>query len=173
MLELDLIASVEWNQELGIRLKAMRGEVSCRRLAAKVQDLYEYKVSQQYIQLLEHPEGNEKAPSSVSFKLLRYLTQALGRDVYELFDSREIVTKEKLREKPYEVHQGKGGLFVPTGDEPMNSPNVQLRMPMSLYLKLKEVSGGKFGPWIREAIKEKLERNGQGMEPHFQQSDRT
>jgi len=114
MLELDLIESVEWNQELGIKLKAMRGKVSRRALAAKVQDLYGYEVSVQYIQLLEHPEGKEEAVSSVAFKLLIYLTQALGRDVYELSDQNEIVTKEKLREKPYEVQQGKGGLFAPT-----------------------------------------------------------
>lgn len=92
MLELDIIASVEWNQELGTRLKAMRGKVSRRALAIKVHDLYGYKVSQQYIQLLEHPFGNEKAPSTVSFKLLRYLTQALERDVYELFNSPKIFT---------------------------------------------------------------------------------
>ncbi len=94
MLELDLIASVEWNQEIGTRLKAMRGKVSRRALVAIVQDLYGYKVSQQYIQLLEHPQGNEKAPSSVSFKLLRYITQALERDVYELFNSPRIFASD-------------------------------------------------------------------------------
>ncbi len=92
MLELDIIASVEWNPDLGTRLKAMRGKVSRRALAAKVQEDYGYKVSQQYIQLLEHPAMNEKAPSTVSFKLLRYLTQALGRDIYELFNSPKIIT---------------------------------------------------------------------------------
>jgi len=50
----------------------------------------------------------------------------------------------------------------------MNSPNVQLRMPMSMYLELKEVSGGKLAPWIREAIKEKLEREEQGIESHLE-----
>lgn len=90
MLELDIIAAVEWNQEIGTRLKAMRGKVSRRALAVIVQSEYGYKVSQQYIQLLEHPAMNEKAPSTVSFKLLRYLTQALGRDVYELFNSPKI-----------------------------------------------------------------------------------
>ncbi|MBW4480732.1 MAG: hypothetical protein KME54_28810 [Tolypothrix brevis GSE-NOS-MK-07-07A] len=92
MLELDIIASIEWNPELGKRLKEMRGKVSRRALAARLQEQYEYKVSQQYIQLLEHPEGNEKAPSTVSFKLLRYLTQALNRDIYDLFNSPKIST---------------------------------------------------------------------------------
>jgi hypothetical protein len=62
MLELDIIASVDWKPEFGKKLKLMRGKVSRRALAQKVIDQYNYKVSQQYIQLLEHPEGNEKAP---------------------------------------------------------------------------------------------------------------
>jgi hypothetical protein len=90
MLELDIIASVEWTPDLGKKLKEMRGKVSRRALAAKVQEEYGYKVSQQYIQLLEHPEGSEKAPSTVSFKLLRYLTQALDKDIYDLFNSPKI-----------------------------------------------------------------------------------
>lgn len=94
MLELDIIASVEWNPEFGKKLKEMRGKVSRRALAAQLQEQYGYKVSQQYIQLLEHPEGNEKAPSTVSFKLLRYLTQALGKDVYELFNSPKILSSK-------------------------------------------------------------------------------
>ncbi len=63
------------------------------------------------------------------------------------------------REKYYKVRQGEGGLFIPAGNEPIDSPNVQLRMPMSLYNSLKEACGGKFAPWIREAIAEKLERD--------------
>ncbi|MEA5595690.1 hypothetical protein [Rivularia sp. UHCC 0363] len=94
MLDLNAIASVEWNQELGKKLKAIRGKVSRRALAAMLQEKYQYKVSQQYIQLLEHPEGNEKAPSTVSFKLLRYLTEALGSDIYELFNSPKIFSTE-------------------------------------------------------------------------------
>ncbi|PAX59437.1 hypothetical protein CK510_07035 [Brunnivagina elsteri CCALA 953] len=94
MLELNAIASVEWNPELGQKLKSMRGKVSRRVLAAKVMDKYEYKVSQQYIQLLEHPEGSERAPSTVSFRLLRYLTEALDSDIYELFDSPKIIAKD-------------------------------------------------------------------------------
>ncbi|BDA71771.1 hypothetical protein CAL7716_059370 [Calothrix sp. PCC 7716] len=90
MLELDVVASVDWTPEFGQKLKLMRGKVSRRALAQKVIDQYDYKVSQQYIQLLEHPEGNEKAPATVSFKLLRYLTEALDTDVYELFDSPQI-----------------------------------------------------------------------------------
>lgn len=90
MLELDIVASVDWKPEFGQKLKLMRGKVSRRALAQKLIDQYDYKVSQQYIQLLEHPEGNEKAPATVSFKLLRYLTQALDTNVYELFNSPEI-----------------------------------------------------------------------------------
>ncbi len=93
MLSLDAIASVEWSPELGEKLKSMRGKVSRRALAAKVMSMYDYKVSQQYIQLLEHSAGNEKAPSTVSFKLLRYLTAALDSDIYEFFDSPEIITR--------------------------------------------------------------------------------
>jgi len=94
MLDLDIIASVKWSPELGKKLKDMRGKVSRRALAAILQEQYQYKVSQQYIQLLEHPEGNEKAPSSVSFMLLRYLTEALGSDIYELFNSPKIFDRE-------------------------------------------------------------------------------
>jgi DNA topoisomerase VI subunit A len=93
MLELDAIASVEWTPELGQKLKSIRGKVSRRALAAKGMDMYDYKVSQQYIQLLEHPEGNEKAPSTASFRLLRYLTEALDSDIYELFDSPKIIAR--------------------------------------------------------------------------------
>jgi hypothetical protein len=92
MLELDVVASVDWKPEFGKKLKVMRGKVSRRTLAQKVIDQYGYKVSQQYIQMLEHPEGNEKAPATVSFKLLRYLTEALDTNVYELFNSPEILT---------------------------------------------------------------------------------
>ncbi len=92
MLDLDIIASVEWSAEFGKRLKDMRGKVSRRSLAAMLLAKYEYKVSQQYIQLLEHPDEYEKAPSTVSFKLLRYLTEALGRDIYELFGSPKILS---------------------------------------------------------------------------------
>ena len=90
MLELDIVASVDWKPEFGKKLKLMRGKVSRRALAQKLIDKYGYKVSQQYIQLLEHPEGNEKAPATVSFRLLRYLTEALNANVYELFNSPEI-----------------------------------------------------------------------------------
>jgi hypothetical protein len=62
------------------------------------------------------------------------------------------------RNKPYEIKQGDNGLFIPSGSEPNNSPNVQLRMSSSLYEALKEASQGKFAPWIREAIAEKLQR---------------
>jgi len=92
MLDLDIIASVEWNADLGMKLKTMRGKVSRRALAVKVMEQYEYKVSQQYIQVLEHPDQKEKAATTVSFKLLRHLTAALGGDVYELFNSPKILS---------------------------------------------------------------------------------
>jgi hypothetical protein len=63
------------------------------------------------------------------------------------------------RDKPYEVRQGGDGLFAPAGDEPNNSPNVQVRMAQSMYDELKKVCDGKFAPWLRQAIKEKLERD--------------
>jgi hypothetical protein len=62
------------------------------------------------------------------------------------------------REKPYEVKQGEDGLFVASGEEPIDSPNVQLRMPMSMYNKLNEVALKNRAEWIRQAIAEKLER---------------
>lgn len=65
----------------------------------------------------------------------------------------------KRREKPYEVQQGENGLFAPSGDEPIDSPNVQLRMPKSLYEKFIAAAGNEKAAWIRQAIKEKLERD--------------
>ncbi|MHC5674218.1 hypothetical protein [Nostoc sp.] len=62
------------------------------------------------------------------------------------------------REKPYEVQQGEGGLFLPSGEEPIDSPNVQVRMPGSLYQKFVAAAGDKKAAWIRQAIAEKLER---------------
>ncbi|GBE95728.1 hypothetical protein [Nostoc cycadae] len=63
------------------------------------------------------------------------------------------------RDKPYKVKQGEGGLFVPAGDEPIDSPVVTLRMPTSLYEKVVATAGKEKAAWIRQAIREKLERD--------------
>jgi len=63
------------------------------------------------------------------------------------------------RDKPYEVQQGDGGLFVASGDEPIDSPAIALRMPKSMHERLIAVAGKEKASWIREAIAEKLERD--------------
>ncbi|MBO3463857.1 hypothetical protein G7B40_037895 [Aetokthonos hydrillicola Thurmond2011] len=67
------------------------------------------------------------------------------------------------RNKPYEVQQGEGGLFVPAGDEPIDSPAVALRMTKSMYDKVVAIAGKEKASWIREAIAEKLERDAQSI----------
>jgi hypothetical protein len=91
MLELDLITTVAWNQVFADRLKEMRGKVSRRLLADEVQSRFDYKVSQQYIQLLENPTM-PKAPHNVSFQLLRYICKVLDREVQEIFGSPKITS---------------------------------------------------------------------------------
>jgi hypothetical protein len=71
----------------------------------------------------------------------------------------ENICKNMRRSKPYEIQQNEGGLFAPSGDEPIDSPNVQLRMPKSLYEKFIAAAGDKKAAWIRQAIREKLERD--------------
>lgn len=63
------------------------------------------------------------------------------------------------RNQPYKVRQGLGGKFTTAGNEPIDSPAVSLRMPISLYEKLTALAGDKKAAWIRQAIIEKLERD--------------
>ncbi|MBD2492317.1 helix-turn-helix transcriptional regulator [Aulosira sp. FACHB-615] len=92
MLELDLITTVAWKPAFGEKLKQMRGKVSRRSLAEEIQAQFDYRVSQQYIQLLENP-NMPKAPQNVSFQLLRYICQVLGHDVQEIFGSPKIISQ--------------------------------------------------------------------------------
>ncbi|MBH8564461.1 hypothetical protein I8748_20125 [Nostoc sp. CENA67] len=63
------------------------------------------------------------------------------------------------KDRPYEIQQGEGGLFVSAGDEPIDSPVVGLRMTKSMYSKVEALAGRKKADWIRQAIAEKLERD--------------
>ncbi|MBN3945234.1 MAG: hypothetical protein HWQ38_01570 [Nostoc sp. NMS7] len=92
MLELDLITTVAWKPAFGEKLKQMRGKLSRRSLAEEIQGRFDYKVSQQYIQLLENP-NMPKAPQNVSFQLLRYICQVLEHDVQEVFGSPKIISQ--------------------------------------------------------------------------------
>jgi transcriptional regulator with XRE-family HTH domain len=92
MLELDLITTVAWKPAFGEKLKQMRGKLSRRSLAEEIQGRFDYKVSQQYIQLLENP-NMPKAPQNVSFQLLRYICQVLEHDVQEIFGSPKIISQ--------------------------------------------------------------------------------
>ncbi|QLE45765.1 hypothetical protein FD723_36555 (plasmid) [Nostoc sp. C052] len=92
MLELDLITTVAWNPTFGEKLKDMRGKLSRRSLAEEVRLKFDYQVSHQYIQLLEHPTM-PRAPKNVSFQLLRHICQILGKDVQELFGSPKIISQ--------------------------------------------------------------------------------
>ncbi len=92
MLELDLITTVAWKPVFAEKLKDMRGKVSRRSLAGEVKSRFDYKVSQQYIQLLENP-AMPKAPQNVSFQLLRYICQILGYEVQEIFGSPQIISR--------------------------------------------------------------------------------
>jgi hypothetical protein len=88
MIDLDLVNTVVWRRSHAEKLKAMRGKLSRRKLAAMVVQCGG-KVSQQYIHLMEAPHL-PKAPRSVSFNLLRHICKVLDRDVQELFDSPKI-----------------------------------------------------------------------------------
>lgn len=92
MLELDVIASINWNPAYGERLREMRGKVSMQTLADEVTEKFGYRVTKQYIQMMEKPFG-ERASKTVPFLLLRYICAALGRDVQEIFDSPKITKK--------------------------------------------------------------------------------
>ncbi|MBD2683566.1 hypothetical protein H6H03_39690 [Nostoc paludosum FACHB-159] len=94
MLELDIVASVNWNATYGERLREMRGKVPMQRLADEVSEKYGYRVTKQYIQMLERPFG-EKASKTVSFILLRYICAVLGNDVQSLFGSPKIIEQNK------------------------------------------------------------------------------
>ncbi|BBD63108.1 hypothetical protein NIES2109_59580 (plasmid) [Nostoc sp. HK-01] len=94
MLELNIVASVNWNATYGERLREMRGKVPMQRLADEVSEKYGYRVTKQYIQMLERPFG-EKASKTVSFILLRYICAALGNDVQSLFGSPKIIEQNK------------------------------------------------------------------------------
>jgi hypothetical protein len=59
----------------------------------------------------------------------------------------------------YQVKNGDLGLFTVIGDEPIDSPLVGVRLPMSLYNRLTQTVEGKSkSEWLRQAIAEKLER---------------
>lgn len=88
MIDLDLVATVNWHSSHGDKLRAMRGKLSRRKLADMVAR-NGGRLSHQYIQLMENP-SLPKAPRSVSFDLLRHICNVLGRDVQELFDSPKI-----------------------------------------------------------------------------------
>ncbi|MBC1237569.1 hypothetical protein [Nostoc sp. 2RC] len=64
--------------------------------------------------------------------------------------------------KPYQVNQDdSSGKFLATGDEPIDSPVIGLRMPKALYDKVVAIAGKDKSVWIRQAIREKLERDEQ------------
>jgi hypothetical protein len=58
----------------------------------------------------------------------------------------------------YPVKNGDLGLFTVVGDEPIDSPLVGVRLPMSLYNRLQAAVGKSKSEWLREAIAEKLQR---------------
>jgi hypothetical protein len=90
MIDLDLVNTVVWSEYSAGKLRAMRGKLSRRKLAAMILE-DGGQVSQQYIQLIENPHL-PKAPRNVSFELLRRICRCLGRDVQELFDSPKIIS---------------------------------------------------------------------------------
>lgn len=91
IMELNIIASVHWCAEYGEKVRWMRGEKSMQAIVDEIQERYDYKVTKQYIQMLERP-FSEKAPKTVSFQLLDYISKVTGHDVREIFDS-PIVSK--------------------------------------------------------------------------------
>lgn len=61
--------------------------------------------------------------------------------------------------KPYDIKNGDLGLFTVVNEEPIDSPLVGVRLPMSLYNRLNEsIKGKNKSIWLREAIAEKLQR---------------
>ncbi len=92
MVELDVIASINWNAAYGERLREMRGKVSMQQLADEVTQKFNYPVTKQYIAMIERPFG-DKASKTVSFQLLRYICNILGEDVQDIFGSPKIIQK--------------------------------------------------------------------------------
>lgn len=90
MLDLDVIASVNWSPAYGERIREMRGKISMQKLADEVTEKFGYNVTKQYIQMMEKP-FSPRASKTVPFLLLRYICAALGRDVQEIFDSPKII----------------------------------------------------------------------------------
>jgi hypothetical protein len=95
MIQIDLneIATVNWNEERGERLRRIRGSHSMQSLVDLIKEKYNYSTTKQYIQMLERPHS-PKASKTVSFTLLRYICEVVGADVRDLYDSPKISQKK-------------------------------------------------------------------------------
>ena len=95
MIQIDLneIATVNWDEERGERLRRIRGKHSMQSLVDLIKQKYDYSTTKQYIQMLERPVS-AKASKTVSFALLRYICDAVGADVRDLYDSPKISQKK-------------------------------------------------------------------------------
>jgi len=96
MIQIDLnaIATVNWSEEMGEKLRAYRlkSGLSMSQLVSRIQNTYSYPVTKQYIQMVERPTG-DRPPKTVSFELLRYICTTLGADVRDLYESPKISQK--------------------------------------------------------------------------------
>lgn len=81
MIGLEYVDRLKWNEELGKRLESLRGTLSMRALAERVNNLG-YQCSYQYIHKLE--EGRSE---SVSTDIIVAICDALGEDFKELYPS--------------------------------------------------------------------------------------
>ncbi|RAM49097.1 MAG: hypothetical protein C6Y22_24630 [Hapalosiphonaceae cyanobacterium JJU2] len=95
MIQIDLneIATVNWNKERGEKLRCIRGKHSMQSLVDLIKQKYNYSTTKQYIQMLERPVS-PKASKTVSFALLRYICDVVGADVRDLYDSPKISQKK-------------------------------------------------------------------------------
>jgi hypothetical protein len=95
MIQIDLneIATVNWNKERGEKLRRIRGNHSMQSLVDLIKQKYNYSTTKQYIQMLERPVS-PKASKTVSFALLRYICEVVGADVRDLYDSPKISQKK-------------------------------------------------------------------------------
>lgn len=94
MLDLDVIATVNWSPKYGEALRRIRGDLTMQAIAKEVTERYNYPVTKQYINMLEKP-FTEKASKTVSFQLLRYICEVANGDICDIFGSPKIFQKQQ------------------------------------------------------------------------------
>ncbi len=84
IIDKELIASIRWNKQLGVKLKAMRGKESMQSLAARSGCAYQLI---QHLERGEYPDSSGRnTPPSVSMDKLEGICGALGTRVEDFLE---------------------------------------------------------------------------------------